>query len=228
MKYEVRNAATAHLKAVVGIFADRIARRNGSRELRTFEMTVLPGKDGFEAGTARSDIAQAFIFGGKGGYIGIIRVNRPLWTLEKQLLGKRCGPFCDIMGIDALCVSCGSAPGVADRRAKKANAAFFSSPFCNECLALLKRAWDERVPGLAVPGDLPLPGSSADLRVITEGPKADKIVYSYTESLEPVSDEKLLYYIIKEKIPARLRPSESGAGVIIMKSEIRFAAGNKE
>ena len=65
---------------------------------------------------------------------------------------------------------------------------------------------------------------SPDLRIILPDEKITKIIFSYRERFEPVTDTKTLYYIVKGKIPARLRPSENGAGIIIQKSELRFAA----
>ena len=204
--------------------ADREANRCGARELREYELTVLPEDGGFILGSAGSENARAFIFGGNGGYIGVIRVKKPLWTLEKQMIGKRCGPFCDVMGIDALCVSCSDAPDLSAVRSKAQNRNFFASPFCDECCDLLKCAWDNRSAGpIDGCGIASVPGSS-DLRIILPGAKITKIMFSYRESFETVTDTKTLYYIVKGKIPARLRPSENGAGIIIQKSELRFAA----
>ena len=204
--------------------ADREAKRNGGREIREYELSVLPEPRGFILGSAGSDNARAFIFGGRGGYIGVIRVNEPLWTLEKQMIGKRCGPFCDIMGIDALCVSCRAVPDLSDIRSRKQNEGFFLSALCDECCGLLKRAWDDRSAGSVDDRGIVGVEESPDLRIILPDEKITKIIFSYRERFEPVTDTKTLYYIVKGKIPARLRPSENGAGIIIQKSELRFAA----
>ncbi len=203
--------------------ADREAKRSGTRDLRTSDLTILPGEEGFIFGAAESDGVRAFLFGGKGGNIGVIRVDMPLWELEKQMIGKRCGPFCDIMGIDALCVSCGVAPGLRDVRSKEYNGSFFASAFCDGCADSLKRAWDDRRAVRSFDDRLAGLSGAPDLRVILPREKITKIVFSCRESFESVTDAKTLYYIVNKKIPARLRPSENGAGIIIMKSELRFS-----
>ena len=225
-------ALKSPFSVLVNAAAAASARRSGEREPRVSGVVLEPEDGVFEFGAAGAHGVYACVIGCEGGSIAVIQADRPLFSLEKQLIGKRCGPFCDVMGISAPYVSCLRTPSGPDGRTARANRDFFAGEYAGSCAALLKEAWEKRTRGVLScedgvlrfsTGSATVPvllRSRPDLAVSSDGGAIGRVSLKTFEEFAPVTDGGALINILTGRVPAKLRPSGGAVGVILQKGEL--------